>query len=116
MSAGALFIITTDPRTSPVPAEAVRIAAGVGAWKKVTVSLYLRAAAVLVLSEFPEELTDGDNFLRYLPLVAESGGAIYAQRGTPFLREVGLSPVSFQEIGDAELATLAAENDCLLRF
>jgi len=29
-----LVMIETDPRTSPRPAEAIRIAAGIGAWKK----------------------------------------------------------------------------------
>ena len=42
-----LLIVTTDPRISPRPAEAVRIAAGVGAWQKIDVTLYLRDAAVL---------------------------------------------------------------------
>ena len=111
-----LFIVTGDPRTSPRPAEAVRIAAGVSAWRKVAVTVYLRDAAVLALSEFPDDLADGDNFSRYLPLLEESGGLICAQRGAAPLNEIGRSPVSFQETGDAELAALVAENDCVVRF
>ena len=116
MNRGALLIITSDPRTCPRPAEAVRIAAGVGAWKKVAITVYLRDAAVLALSEFPDELVDGDHFSRYLPLVAESGGLICAQRGAPWLGEIGQAPVSFREINDEELAAFASENDYLIRF
>ena len=94
MNPGVLFVITADPRTGPRPAEAVRIAAGVGAWKKLAVTVYLRDAAVLALSEFPDELKDGDNFRRYLPLVTESGGLVCAQRGAPLLREIGQAQVS----------------------
>ena len=111
-----LFIVTGDPRTSPRPAEAVRIAAGVSAWRKVAVTVYLRDAAVLALSEFPDNLADGDNFGRYLPLLEESGGRICAQRGAALLNDIGDSSVLFQETDDDELAALVAKNDCVLRF
>ena len=116
MNPGVLVIITADPRTSPRPAEAVRIAAGLGAWQRVVVTLYLRAAAVLVLSEHPDELVDGDLFRRYLPLVPECGGEVCAQRGAPLLKDVGEAPVPFREINDDDLAGLASENDYLIRF
>jgi len=116
MIPGALFIITSDPRTSPRPAEAVRIAAGVAAWRKVDVTVYLHGAAVLALSEVPDDLADGDNFRRYLPLLNESGGMICAQRGAARLNDLSHSPVSFRETGDDELAELVAKNDYIVRF
>jgi hypothetical protein len=36
-----LLIITSDPRQSPRPAEALRVAAGLGAWGRLTVSILL---------------------------------------------------------------------------
>jgi len=116
MLPGVLFIITSDPRTSPRPAEAVRIAAGVGAWRKVAVTVYLHDTAVLALSEFPDALEDGDNFRRYLPLVQESGGLICAQRGAALLHDLGPRAVSFHETGDDELAALVTKNDYVVRF
>jgi hypothetical protein len=116
MTPSVLFIITSDPRTSPRPAEAVRIAAGVGAWRKVTVTVYLSGPAVLVLSEFTDDLADGENFSRYLPLVKESGGLICAQRGAALLNDIGHWPVSFRETGDDELAALVTKNDYVIRF
>ena len=116
MPPGVLFIVTSDPRTSPRPAEAVRIAAGVGAWRKVAVTVYLRGPAVLALSEFPDDLADGENFIRYLPLVKESGGMICVQRGAPLLNDLGQRSDSFHEADDDELAALVMQNECVVRF
>lgn len=75
----ALFVITSDPRTSHRPAEAIRIAAGVAAWKKVQVDVCLMGAAARVLEESVDELVDADHLTRYLPLLRESGGEVFVQ-------------------------------------
>ena len=116
MKPSALFIITGDPRTSAKPAEAIRIAAGVGTWKKADIRVYLRGPAVLALSEYVDEFIDEDNFSRYFPIVAEFGRPIYVQRGAELLNEIGDSPLKFEEIDDAQLAQLAARAHYVLRF
>ena len=111
------FIITGDPRSSHRPAEALRIAAGVGAWQKATVSLYFRGKAVLALSECPDDFLDADHFSRYLPLVAEWGRPIYVQSGLlAWVNGPGATPLPYQEITDAELAHITAQQDYVLRF
>jgi len=112
----ALFIVNSDPRTSPRTAEAVRIAAGIGTWKKVDVTLVLCEAAVLALSEFPDELVDEDNFTRYLPIVGEFGRPVYVETGAPLLEDLGQTPVPYERISVAQLARLAADSDYVLRF
>ena len=116
MKPSALFIVTGDPRTSAKPAEAIRIAAGVGTWKKADIHLYLRGPAVLALSEYVDELIDEDNFSRYLPIVGEFGRPVYVQRGAPMLGELGQAPIAFEEMDDARLAKLAAGCNYVLRF
>ena len=116
MNSSALFVITTDPRISGRPAEAVRIAAGVGVWKKVEVALYLRGAAALLLGEDTADLIDEENYTRYLPVLAESGHPVYVQKGAPELARLGHASLPFAEITDAQLAELAASRNCLLRF
>lgn len=111
-----LFIVGGDPRTSPRPAEAIRIAAGVGAWKKANITLYLRDAAVLALSEFADEFVDEDNYTRYLPIVGEFGRPIYVQKNAAELSELGAPTLKFQEISDDELADLAARSTYVIRF
>ena len=96
-----LFIVTGDPRTSPRPAEAIRIAAGVGAWKKADITVYLRDSAVLALSEFADEFVDEDNYTRYLPIVGEFGRPIYVQQNAKEIAELGESPLKFKEISEA---------------
>ena len=116
MKPRVLFLVTSDPRVSPRPAEAVRIAAGVGAWGKVDVSVHLRDAAVLALGEFASELVDGDHFERYLPLVAESGRSISVQRDAPLLPELGQPAIRFDSIDESQLAALAATSQSVVRF
>ena len=116
MNPQVLFIVTGDPRTSPKPAEAIRIAAGVGTWKKTDITLYLRDAAVLALSEFCDEFVDEDNYTRYLPIVGEFGRPIYVQKGAALLDELGESPLKFEEITDDQLAATAAKSTYVLRF
>ena len=111
-----LFIVGGDPRTSPRPAEAIRIAAGVGVWKKADITLYLRDAAVLALSEFADEFVDEDNYTRYLPIVGEFGRPILVQKNASQLSELGESPLKFQEISDDELAEMAAKSNYVVRF
>lgn len=116
MKPSLLIIIASDPRSSARPAEAIRIAAGVGTWKKTDVSVYLREAAVLALSEFVDELVDEENFTRYFPITAEWGRPIYVQKGAPLLTELGQATLPYQEISDAELAALAAQHSYVARF
>lgn len=116
MNPKALLIISDDPRTSAKTAEAIRIAAGVGTWKKTDITVYLRDAAVLALSEYPDEFIDEDNYTRYFPIVGGFGRPIYVQKGAALLSEVGESPLQYEEIDDAQLAKLTAENNYVLRF
>jgi hypothetical protein len=116
MNPAALFIIASDPRASRRPAEAVRIAAGVGAWGKVDVSVYLSEAAVLILGENAGELLDGGNFERYLPVLRDLGRPLFAQKDALLLPGLGPAALPFEEISDAQLAALASDCNCVLRF
>jgi hypothetical protein len=74
----ALFVIASDPRTSHRPAEAVRIAAGVGTWKKVAVSLYLYGEGKRILDDAPGDFVDEEHISRYLPMMDQ--GSIYVHK------------------------------------
>jgi hypothetical protein len=64
MKPRVLFIVTGDPRSSTRPAEAVRIAAGVSAWQKADITVYLRDTAVLALGESSGVLMEEENYAR----------------------------------------------------
>ncbi|MGA2750995.1 MAG: hypothetical protein ABSG59_19680 [Verrucomicrobiota bacterium] len=116
MSFSALFVIAADPRRSGRVAEAVRIAAGLGAWKKVDVAVYLREAAVLALGENTDDLVDEENYARYLPVLGQAVARIYVQQGAPLLPRLGQATLPLEEISDARLAELAAARNYVLRF
>lgn len=111
-----LIVVESDPRTSGRPAEAVRVAAGVGTWKKAEVSLYLRGPAILSLAEYSDEWIDEDNFSRYLPILKEWGRPVYVQEGAAEIAELGEPLAPFEEIPDARWASIAAQSTYVLRF
>jgi sulfur relay (sulfurtransferase) DsrF/TusC family protein len=116
MKPRVLFIVTGDPRTSPRPAEALRIAAGVGAWKKADIAVYLREEAVLALGESSGALMAEEDYARYWPLLTESNQPIYVQENAAGLRGLEQTTVPFMEISDVQLAELASAQTCVLRF
>lgn len=102
-----LVRITENPAESHRPAEAVRIAAGIGGWKKTEVDLLLEGPAARLLSPWAEEFVDGENYRHYLPILRE------------WKRPVSLAPGAerFEEIEEATLpvAWLDAEGVATLR-
>ena len=111
-----LLIIDSDPRSSPRPAEAIRIAAGLGAWGKVHLTVYLHGPAVAALGNDAEELQDGENYPRYLPVLAEHGHGLRVEAGAALPQELSEAGQKFTSLEGAELAALAATCACLLRF
>ena len=116
MNPNALFIIERDPRRSGRQAEAVRIAAGVGVWRKVEIAVYLRGAAVLLLGEEADALMDGENYAQSLPILEESGQPVFVEKGAAELGELGQAALPFEEISDEQLAAMAAASGSVLRY
>jgi hypothetical protein len=111
-----LVTISSDPNTSPRPAEAIRIAAGIGSWKKTEVTVLLRGPGGYSLSEFADDFVDEDNFTRYLPIIAEWGRPIYV--GDDFndrdtLRD---SPWKYHVVSAEEITRLYLEHDCFIQM
>jgi hypothetical protein len=112
-----LVMIETDPRSSARPAEGIRIAAGIGAWKKTDVTLVLRGpVAGYSLQEYADELVDEDNFTRYLPLVAEAPRPIYLEDSFTDLAALESSPWKYEVISGAKTAELIRGHDYLIRL
>ena len=116
MKPRVLIVVDSDPRTSGRPAEAIRMAAGIGTWRKAEVLIYLRGAAILSLSEYSDEWIDEDNFTRYLPILQEWGRPVYVQEGASELALLGEPLTPFEEVSEAHWASLAAQSTYVLRF
>ena len=111
-----LVLIETDPRTSHRPAEGIRIAAGIGAWKKTEVTLLLRGPAGYSLQEYADELVDEDNFVRYLPIVAEAPRPIYLEDSFTDTAALKGSAFSYEIIPPERTTELIREHDYLIRL
>ena len=111
-----LFIrVSADPRKSARAAEAVRIGAGVGAWKKVQVHVLFEGPSVRALDEFADELVSGELFTQYLPSIAEHGGRITVEKDNPLLRKI--KPVlAAEELTRDQIEQLAKAVDHVMRF
>ena len=116
MTPQILIIIASDPRTSARPAEAIRIAAGVGTWKKARFAVYLAGPAVLSLSEWADEYVDEDNFDHYLPILADFELPVMVESGSPHLAELGEPRLPFRETTPQELQRVAASSNYVMRF
>ncbi|MGV3772741.1 MAG: hypothetical protein ACO1QB_07565 [Verrucomicrobiales bacterium] len=111
----ALFVIESDPESSPRAAEAVRIAAGLGAWKEIGIDLWLKGAGAKALSPYPEELIDGNIFRDYLPTIAELGGAIFVDGAEVQEAEAG-RPFKIRAIDSNKIASTLRRYSYLFHF
>ena len=113
MPATGLFIVTSDPRTSPRPAEAVRIASGVNPWQKGVIAIYLHGPAILSLGENTGELVDEELFTQYWPIFQENGGKVYIENGSSFASQVSKNSTPIEI---PELARIALNSQWVNRF
>lgn len=111
-----LFVVTGDPRSCHRPAEAIRIAAGIAAWKKADLTVYLHDAAALALSEWTDDFVDGDFFERYLPTLGQTAAGIFVQKDGAHNGALDRAPIAFQEMDERELAECSARATTLIRF
>ena len=115
MSRRILIVVTSDPRRSPKPAEAVRIAAGISAGGGIAVAICFCGDSELALREAGGDWIDGDNFSRYLPLLLETGGELLALADSGH-GESATSPVHFESINTEQLACRVAGSGSIFRF
>jgi hypothetical protein len=109
------MLIGSDPRSSPRPGEAIRIAAGIGAWQKVKVDIYLHDAAAACLHPFPEELRNGQLIEQYLPSIPAHGGQIFVQAGKAQGMQLR-ADLKFIEVSRDGLEKLLSEMDYWMNF
>ena len=111
-----LILIESDPRTSSRPAEAIRVAAGIGVWQQVKVNVVLRHVASHACTGSVAELADGRLFKQFIPMVRESGGEVYVQADDETMQTIDGDTLMKRNIKDSRLIELTAEADYLLRF
>ena len=91
-----LILISSDPRNSPRPAEALRVAAGLAAGGRVRVMVFLGGAAAVLSEPLAFDLPGGEAMTAHLASLRASGGVL--------------------EPAPDRLAERVAQNETLLRF
>ena len=106
--------VTSDPRSSHRPAEAIRLAAGVAAWRKVDVTLYFAGPAVQAVSADADDFVDEESYTSYLPMFVELGRPVLIESESGTLTEAGDLP--YKKVSRGELASMASKVTYVLRF
>lgn len=110
-----LMIVTSDPRTSGRLAEAIRFTAGVSAWQKVDVTLFIGGDAVQGFLAGENRFVDEENIVDFLPLISEHKQEIYVERDHPIVR-ANRNDIPFPELSARDLAAVATKHDYVMRF
>lgn len=110
-----LIIVSADPRQSGRLAEAIRLSAGIGAWQKVAVTLFVGGPAVNGLRPGEGRFVDEDNIVEFLPALAAHQREVYVEAGHPMLTGGG-EPLPFPQLDEQGLARLAARHDYVMHF
>jgi len=115
MPLSILFIIKTDPMKSLRPAEAIRIAVGLGTNKN-PLSIILKGKAVQLLNYETEDLDDLDTVERYLPILEEWKIPIYIEEGS--LKDINAKEHQFtlKELSTEEMSRRLAQTDRIFVF
>jgi hypothetical protein len=110
-----LIVVTSDPTRSGRLAEAIRLAAGVGAWQKVSVTLFVGGDAVAGLLPGEGRFVDEDNIVEFLPMLKERRQELYLEAGHPLL-DSAADELVFPALDAAGLAGLASRQDYVMQF
>jgi hypothetical protein len=113
MNPRVLLILTRDPRTDARALEGIRLAAGVGTWQRLDLRVFLDGQALRAFEPEVEELEEGDDYVRYLRVLADAQLPVHVPLGTTLTEGHG---VKLQSISTAQLAQLAAESNYVVRF
>lgn len=110
-------LITSDPRTSHKPAEALRIATGLGTGGG-TIKIILAGASPAVLTHASSEieLADAETIERYLPILAEWDFMFYVERDALPVGALDETDYPVTLVTRQEIATMLAEADRCLVF
>ena len=107
-----LVVVASDPRSSHRPAEAIRLAAGVAAWRNVAVTLFFTGPATAAVATDCEDFVDEESYTRYLPMFVESGGRVYVESNAVALS----TELPHEKVSPQQFAALASKVTYLLRF
>src|SRR3954454_11636692 len=95
-----MIVVSSDPRSSHRPAEAIRLAAGIVAWRKVDVTLFFTGPAVAAVNSDADDFVDAESYTQYLPLLSEYGRPLLVDSESqppPSTQRIECNTISLQQ-------------------
>jgi sulfur relay (sulfurtransferase) DsrF/TusC family protein len=110
MPPSILFLIKSNPQKSHRPAEAIRIAVGLGTGKN-PLTLILAEKAPLLLNYESQELEDSETIERYLPILKEWMIPFYVEQEALQALSLDDHPFKVEAISTERIAQLISQAD-----
>ena len=110
-----IFLIRSDPSESHRPAEAIRIAAGLGTGNN-SIKIILSGEAVRVLSPDEEDLEDMDIIEKFLPIIKDWEIPLYVDRDSSAGIDLKKSPYAFRTVDNEAVAEILAGGHSVFVF
>jgi len=109
-----IIVVSSDPRSSHRPAEAIRLAAGLAAWRKIDVTLFLTGPAVIAVNSDSDDFVDEESYRRYLPMFLECSRPLLvdAESAVPPMEQMA----THRKVSHVEFAAETSRATYLMRF
>jgi len=108
--------MTTDPRSSGRPSEALRLGAGLAAGRRVAVTVYLHGPAIRMLGETVDDLVDAEYLEEHWSILRAAGNPVWVEKEAVELANLSHPRLPFREAGPDQLARILAPATYVLRF
>ncbi len=110
-----IFLIRSNPCESHRPAEAIRIAAGLGTGN-ISIKIVLSGEAPRVLSQDEEDLEDMDIIEKFLPIIKDWEIPLYVESGSLAGIDLKRSPYVFRTVDNEDVSEILAGGHSVFVF
>lgn len=110
------IVVTTDASSDERAGEAVRLAAGLAAWRELRLTLVLQGPAARLVQDPAPILREGEDASALLRQFLDDGGRLVAPTGTLFQPDLERAGGQTGTIPSAALAKLFSDCDTVFRF
>jgi len=110
-----IFLIRSNPSESHRPAEAIRIAAGLGTGNN-SIKVILSGESVRILSPDEDDLEDIDIIEKFLPIIKDWEIPLYVEKGSLTGIDLKGSPYAFRIVDNDEMSEVLAGGHSIFVF
>ena len=110
-----IFLIRSSPYESHKPAEAIRIAAGLGTGNN-SIKVILSGESVRILSQDEDDLEDIDIIEKFLPIIKDWEIPLYVDKRSLAGIDLKRSPYAYRTVDNEEVSEILAGGHSIFVF